>query len=41
VDVVAYVLHFTPFIAKECETWQVGVVIIFQICIWEVILGPK
>jgi len=40
-DVIFYVLHFTPFSAKECETQQVGVLIIFQICIWEVILGPK
>ena len=29
VDVVVYVLHFMPFIAKECETQQVGVVILF------------
>jgi len=41
VDVVVYVLHFLPFSAKECETKQVGVVIIFQICIWEVMFGPK
>jgi hypothetical protein len=41
VDVVVYVLHFSPFSAKECETKQVGILIIFKICIWEVILGPK
>jgi hypothetical protein len=39
--VVVYVLHFLPFSAKECKTKQVGVLIIFQICIWEVMFGPK
>jgi len=40
VDVV-YELHFTPFTARACGTRQVVVVIIFKICIWEVILGSK
>ena len=40
VDVV-HVLHFTPFSARECENQQAVVMIIFKICIWEMILGSK
>jgi len=41
VDDDVYVLHFTPFSARECENQQAVVVIIFKICIWEMILGSK